>query len=95
MFQHLDLIVRKVKKTMAGFNNKYKLSNNYITACRSKNKLRVYEYKDGTYAFINGVKTPVKNGMVINGKTLNDNGEYHHSKTKYGYSKVMFWEFKD
>ena len=80
---------------MSGFNHKFKVSNNYISACRSKNKIRVYEYSDGTYAFINNVKTPVTNGMLLNGKKLIDNGEYHHSKNKFGFNKVMFWELID
>lgn len=77
---------------MAGFNRKYKVSNNYIAACRNKNKIRVYEYIDGTYYFKNNVKTPIKEGDIIDGKKVVDNGEYHHSKGKYGYNTVMFWE---
>ena len=77
---------------MAGFNNKYKVSNNYISACRNKNKIRVYEYQDGTYCFINNVKIKVNEGDILNGKKLVNKGEYHHSKNKYGYNTVMFWE---
>ena len=80
---------------MAGFNGMYNVSNNYISACRSKNKIRVYNYQDGTYAFINGVKTPIKEGDIINDKVVKNFGEYHHSRNKYGYNKVMFWELID
>lgn len=80
---------------MAGFNRKYKVSNNYTAACRSKNKIRVYQYSDGTYYFDNGVKTAVKVGDIINGKKVVNKGEYHHSKGKYGYNEVMFWELME
>lgn len=77
---------------MSGFNRKFKVSNNYISACRSKNKVRVYTYSTGTYYFDNGVKTPIKVGDIINNKKVVNKGEYHHSKNKYGYNSVMFWE---
>lgn len=77
---------------MAGFNRKFKVSNNYISACKNKNKIRVYHYKDGTYYFKDGVKTPVNVGDVIDNKKVVNNGEYHHSKGKNGYNEVMFWE---
>lgn len=80
---------------MSGFNHKYKVSNNYTKACKDKNKIRVYNYKDGTYAFINGIKTKVWPNQVLNGKILVNKGEFHHSKNKYGYNEVMFWELVD
>lgn len=80
---------------MAGFNKKFKVSNNYVTACRNKNKIRVYQYSDGTYYFDNGIKTPIQVGDIINNKKVVDKGEYHHSKNRYGYNEVMFWELID
>lgn len=80
---------------MSGFNRKFNVSNNYVAACRNKNKIRVYQYNDGTFYFDKGVKTPIKVGDIINNKKVVNKGEYHHSKNKYGYNDVMFWELVD
>lgn len=80
---------------MAGFNKRYNVSNNYTAACKNKNKIRVYTYKDGTYCFLNGVKTAINEGDIINNKVVVNEGEYHHSKDRYGYNEVMFWSLKE
>lgn len=82
---------------MAGFNRKFKVSNNYTQACKDKNKLRVYLYADGNYYYFNnGVKTLINEGDIINNKKVVNKGEYHHSyNKKWGYSEVMFWELEE
>lgn len=75
---------------MAGFNKKYGVSNNYIAACRNKNKIRVYTYKDGDYYFDEkGNKLPFKTGMIINNKRAKYGGEYHHGNN---YNVVWFYD---
>jgi hypothetical protein len=73
---------------MAGFNRKFKVSNNYIGACR-RGLVRVYYYNDGPYAFINGKKTSVKDD-IDNGNLIY--AEYHHSRNKQGYNSIDFYK---
>lgn len=77
---------------MTDNSKRYPVSQNYMRACRDKNKIRVYEYKDGTYYFDNEVKTPIKEGDIINNKMVINNGEYHVTHNPNGrFNKVMFW----
>jgi hypothetical protein len=64
---------------MAGFNRKFKVSNNYISACRRK-LVRVYEFGDGLrYTYIDNKKICVEED-IKDGKLVY--AEYHHSKNK-------------